>query len=187
MLRQTAFGMALSTLVLASGFMTAANPDNSSAKQTVRHQRSSLVTSQAKISNFDVQTTNLEKSVFIQINQYRGKRGLKQLIFNEKISEQARIHSQNMAAGKVPFSHQGFEQRVMAIPLKYSSAAENVAYNLGYSNPANEAVSGWLKSPGHLKNLQGKYNLTGVGVATNDKGEVYLTQIFLNASTVRHK
>ncbi|MFM7364336.1 MAG: CAP domain-containing protein, partial [Cuspidothrix sp.] len=121
--------------------------------------------------------------VFIQINQYRAKRGLKQLIVNEKISEQARIHSENMASGKVPFSHQGFRQRVMAIPLTYSSAAENVAYNMGYSSPANEAVSGWLKSPGHLKNLQGQYNLTGVGVATNNKGEVYLTQIFLNTST----
>jgi hypothetical protein len=183
MLRQTAFGIALSTLVLASGYMTAANPDNSSAKQTGRYQRSSLVTSQAKISNFGFQNTNLEKSVFNQINQYRAKKGLKQLNLSEKISHQARIHSQNMATGKVPFSHQGFEQRVMAIPLKYSSAAENVAYNTGYSSPANEAVSGWLKSPGHLKNLQGKYNLTGVGVATNDKGEVYLTQIFLNAST----
>ena len=172
MLRQTAFGIALSTLVLASGYMTAANPDNSFAKQTGRYQRSSLVTSQ---------TNSLEKSVFTQINQYRAKRGLGQLNLSEKISQQARIHSQNMATGKVPFSHQGFERRVMAIPLKYSSAAENVAYNTGYSNPANEAVSGWLKSPGHLKNLQGKYNLTGVGVATNEQGQVYLTQIFLNA------
>ncbi|MFM6281815.1 MAG: CAP domain-containing protein, partial [Dolichospermum sp.] len=40
MLRQTAFGIALSTLVLASGYMTAANPDNSSAKQTGQYQRS---------------------------------------------------------------------------------------------------------------------------------------------------
>ena len=182
MLRQTAFGIALSTLVIASGYMTAANPDNSSAKQPGRYQPSSLVTSQAKISNLGFETTNLEKSVFTQINQYRAKRGLKQLNLSEKISQQARIHSQNMATGEVPFSHQGFEQRVMAIPLKYTSAAENVAYNTGYSNPANEAVSGWLKSPGHLKNLQGKYNLTGVGVATNQKGEVYLTQIFLNVS-----
>ncbi len=185
MLRQTASGMALSTLVLFSGYITAANPDNSSAQQTVRHQRSSLVTSQAKISNLTFQTGNLEKSIFIQINQYRAKKGLKQLNLSEQISQQARIHSQNMAIGKVPFSHQGFEQRVMAIPLNYSSAAENVAYNTGYSNPADEAVSGWLKSPGHLKNLQGKYNLTGVGVAANNKGEVYLTQMFLNASTTK--
>jgi len=175
MLRQTAFGIALSTLVIASGYMTA-------AKQTGRYQRSSLVTSQGTISNVGFETTNLEKSVFTQINQYRAKRGLKQLNLSEKISQQARIHSQNMAAGKVPFSHQGFEQRVMAIPLKYSSAAENVAYNTGYSNPANEAVVGWLKSPGHLRNLQGKYNLTGVGVAANENGDVYLTQIFLNVS-----
>jgi uncharacterized protein YkwD len=85
-----------------------------------------------------------------------------------------------MAKGKVPFSHNGFEARVKAIPLSYNSAAENVAFNMGYTNPAKQAVIGWLNSPGHLKNLRGRYNLTGIGVAANDKGEVYLTQIFLN-------
>jgi uncharacterized protein YkwD len=85
-----------------------------------------------------------------------------------------------MAKGTVKFSHHGFEQRVKAIPLKYDSAGENVAFNIGYSDPAHQAVVGWLNSPGHLKNIQGKYKLTGVGVATNAKGEVYLTQIFIN-------
>jgi uncharacterized protein YkwD len=52
------------------------------------------------------------------------------------MSEQARIHSQNMASGKVPFGHQGFQQRVTAVAIPYSSAAENVAYNQGYSEEA---------------------------------------------------
>lgn len=169
MLRQTTFGAALSLLVLASGFITAPIPGNSSTKRNAQ-----------TLSKVTFQTTNLEKLVFEQINQYRIAKGLPKLTLNANISRQARIHSENMAKGKVPFSHDGFEQRVKAIPLTYNSAAENVAFNSGYSNPANQAVVGWLNSPGHLKNIQGRYNLTGVGVATNDKGEVYLTQMFLN-------
>ncbi|MBD2663496.1 allergen V5/Tpx-1 family protein [Richelia sinica FACHB-800] len=180
MLRQTAFGIALSTLVLASGFMTASTPGNSSTNKTSKNQQSFGIFTQAVASNVTFETTSLEKSVFEQINQYRAVHGLPKLTLNANISHQARIHSQNMANGKVPFSHNGFEMRVKAIPLKYNSAAENVAFNLGYSNPAQQAVIGWINSPGHLKNLKGRYNLTGVGVAANSKGEVYLTQIFLN-------
>jgi uncharacterized protein YkwD len=101
------------------------------------------------------------------------------LTLNANITQQARIHSQNMANGKVPFSHEGFGQRVTAVPLLYNEASENLAFNQGYSNPASEAITGWLSSPGHLKNIQGDYDLTGIGVATNRRGEVYLTQIFI--------
>ncbi|MBK1990382.1 CAP domain-containing protein [Sphaerospermopsis aphanizomenoides BCCUSP55] len=179
MFRQTAFGMALSTLVLASGMMTAPVTSNNSTKKII-HTQSFKTSSQAAMSNFDSQNSTLEKLVFEQINQYRASQGLSQLTLNASITKQARIHSQNMAKGTVKFSHHGFEQRVKAIPLKYDSAGENVAFNIGYSDPAHQAVVGWLNSPGHLKNIQGKYKLTGVGVATNAKGEVYLTQIFIN-------
>jgi uncharacterized protein YkwD len=181
MFRQTAFGMALSTLVLASGFMTAPITKNSATKEVAPTQQSLNISSQAAISsNFNSQNSTLEKLVFEQINQYRAAQGLPKLTLNANITRQARIHSQNMAKGIVKFSHHGFEQRVKAIPLNYNSAAENVAFNVGYNNPANQAVIGWLNSPGHLKNIQGQYKLTGVGVASNAKGEVYLTQIFLN-------
>ncbi len=169
MLRQTAFGFALSMLVLASGLATSAIRGNTSTSN------------QVAISTTTVKTTDLEKSVFNQINRYRVTKGLSKLSLSSKISRQARIHSQNMARGQVPFSHQGFEQRVNTIPIPYRSAAENLAFNRGYSDPANEAIIGWIHSPGHLHNLKGNYNLTGVGVATNSKGEVYLTQIFLRS------
>ncbi|MEA5577222.1 CAP domain-containing protein [Anabaena sp. UHCC 0451] len=179
MFRQTAFGMALSTLVLASGLMTAPVPGNNSPKKIGQTQ--SLNTSiQAAMSNFSSENSTLEKLVFEQINQYRASQGLSKLTLNASITQQARIHSQNMAKGTVKFSHYGLEQRIKAIPLKYESAAENVAFNVGYNEPAKQAVIGWLNSPGHLKNIQGQFKLTGVGVATNAKGEVYLTQIFIN-------
>jgi uncharacterized protein YkwD len=130
------------------------------------------------------QATNLEameQSIHTQINQYRRSKGLPTLTLNSRITQQARAHSQAMANGKVPFSHQGFDQRVKVISraISYSSAAENVAQNQGFSNPDRQAVQGWIKSPGHRKNIEGSYNLTGIGIARSSNGTYYLTQIFI--------
>jgi uncharacterized protein YkwD len=123
----------------------------------------------------------LEESVHQQVNQYRQSRNLPPLKLDARISQQARVHSQAMASGKVPFSHNGFEGRVKAIAksIPYRKAGENVAYNMGYSNPGEQAVEGWIKSPGHRQNMEGDFDLTGVGITKNAKGEYYFTQIFI--------
>jgi uncharacterized protein YkwD len=99
------------------------------------------------------------------------------------ISAQARLHSQAMADGSASFSHQGFDDRVELISqiLSYRSAAENLAYNQGYSDPVDAAVQGWIKSEGHRRNMVGEFNLTGVGIARNGAGEYYFTQIFIRS------
>ncbi len=126
-------------------------------------------------------TAALEQSVFNQINQYRASRGLPPLTQDDRIATQSHNHSQAMANGQVPFGHAGFQERVQMIgkqiPLR--GAAENVAYNQGVKDPAKQAVDGWLKSAGHRSNIEGEFNLTGVGVAQNGKGEYYFTQIFI--------
>ncbi len=123
----------------------------------------------------------MEQKIHEQVNQYRASRNLPLLKLDPRISEACRTHSKAMSEGKVPFSHQGFEQRVAAIAqsIPYRSAAENVAYNLGYSDPVTQAVQGWIESPGHRKNMEGTFDLTGVGVVQNAKGEYYFTQIFI--------
>ena len=125
--------------------------------------------------------TSLEESVHQQINQYRKSKKLPPLKLDVAITQQARKHSTAMAKGQVPFSHDGFENRVKAIAksLPYRSAAENVAYNQGYSKPDQQAVDGWIKSPGHRHNMEGNFDLTGIGVSKNALGEYYLTQIFI--------
>lgn len=123
----------------------------------------------------------LEKSIYEKVNQYRQSQKLPPLKIDPRISEEARKHSQNMANKTVPFSHQGFETRIVNTHINYRSAAENVAYNQGYQNPAQVAVDGWIKSAGHQKNMVGNFNLTGVGVAKNAQGEYYFTQIFMLA------
>lgn len=121
----------------------------------------------------------LEKSIHQKINQYRQSRNLSPLILDVRISEQARKHSQKMANKSIPFSHQGFQTRIVMTKINYLSAAENIAYNQGHKNPDQVAVNGWIKSSGHQKNMVGNFNLTGIGVAKNSKGEYYFTQIFM--------
>jgi uncharacterized protein YkwD len=168
-------------LVLASGLTSCSssyqNPASISQPLPSESAAPSTVSQRSNSSPFGT----LEQSVHQQVNQYRKSRNLQPLSLDARISEQARIHSQAMANGRVPFSHDGFEGRVGAIAkvIRYRAAAENVAYNQGYSNPDEQAVKGWLKSPGHLKNIQGDYDLTGIGVSKNAKGEYYFTQVFI--------
>ena len=112
--------------------------------------------------------TDLEKAVNQQINQYRASKKLPPLSVDPRITQIARIHSENMANGK-------------AITIPYQSVAENVAYNMGYSDPVRKAVEGWIKSEGHRKNMEGQFNLTGIGIAKNAKGEYYFTQLFVRS------
>lgn len=122
----------------------------------------------------------LEQSIFEQINQYRLEKGLSPLALNPAISQQAREHSKMMSTSQ-SLSHDGFEQRVdiIAQSISYQTAAENVAYNQGFANPDEQAVIGWINSPEHRQNIEGAFDLTGVGIARNLQGEYYFTQIFI--------
>ncbi|WP_375470461.1 CAP domain-containing protein [uncultured Nostoc sp.] len=174
MIKTTIYGLTLSTIILNSGVIATPviNPTSTA--------KSLYVSSDTfKIAASRTDTAALEQSVFSQINNYRASQGLPALTRNSAIENQARIHSQNMANGTVPFGHTGFSERVRAIGIPYRAAGENVAYNQGYSDPATIAVQGWLKSPGHLANIKGNYDKTGIGVASNSKGAIYFTQIFL--------
>eukprot|EP00658_Telonema_sp_P-2_P079688 TRINITY_DN7771_c0_g1_i2.p1 TRINITY_DN7771_c0_g1~~TRINITY_DN7771_c0_g1_i2.p1 ORF type:complete len:244 (-),score=40.34 TRINITY_DN7771_c0_g1_i2:179-910(-) len=91
-------------------------------------------------------------------------------------------HSKAMGDGKVPFSHQGFHQRVGQFPFQHSGAGENVAMSQGHPEVAKTAVDGWIKSPGHRENLLGEWTLCAIGVYRNQKGAWYSTQLFAKTS-----
>ncbi len=129
----------------------------------------------------DPTLSSLELEINRQVNQYRYSEGLSPLNLDPRVSAIARLHSQNMAGKQATFSHDGFDQRVkaMTISLPLKSAAENLAYLKGYPDLATTAVQGWINSPGHHKNMIGKFDVTGIGVAKNAEGEYYFTQLFL--------
>lgn len=127
----------------------------------------------------------LESYCFEMINTVRIEEGLKPLKYWPSLADCAREHSKNMAYGKVPFGHQGFEKRAKKMkkeaPLR--SFGENVAYNYNYSDPIAIAVKGWMESQGHKENILGDFEETGIGIAFNDQGDCFITQLFAK----RHK
>ena len=123
----------------------------------------------------------VEREIFDRVNTYRRSRGLQVLVLSREMSELAREHSKSMASrGKM--SHKGSGRRFSKMQrgaMGLSSFAENVALNFGHRNPAQTAVSGWIKSPGHHRNILRKEDrLTGIGVAVAKDGTWYFTQLF---------
>lgn len=176
MIRNKIYSAGVATLALIGGVIAFSTPG-----QTATVQPAKISSHSFQLAQSTVDVAALEAAVHSKINQYRASLGLPALTRNSTIDNQARIHSQNMASGRVGFGHYGFGQRIQAIAvtIPYRGAAENVAYNQGYRDPVTQAVQGWLKSPGHLANIKGNYNRTGIGVAVNKQGAVYFTQIFI--------
>ncbi len=123
---------------------------------------------------------SLELTTHNLVNRYRQHRNLPPLVADPAISAQAKAHSEEMARSS-NMSHDGFDRRANLVSktIVYRSAAENVAFNAGYAQPDLVAVKGWIASAGHHRNMVGQYDLTGIGVAKNAKGEYYFTQIFI--------
>lgn len=121
----------------------------------------------------------LQNAVLVHINKYRQHRGLPLLKMDSRIVIEAKKHSQDMANHALPFGHQLFMNRINRLKkqMKHAGgAAENVAYNY---KDAQDVVKNWLLSPGHKRNIDGHYLLTGIGVARDKHGRIYFTQIFM--------
>lgn len=142
------------------------------------------ITTTSTVAGYDkkdgVDLSGMPADILVYVNQHRKSIGKAPLEMLNAASTQAAIHSRNMATKKVAFSHDGFETRFKNIknqvPGNFTGAAENVAYG---EMTAAEVVDGWLHSPGHKKNIEGDYNLTGIGVSKDKDGTIYYTQIFL--------
>jgi len=122
---------------------------------------------------------SMEEQILYYTNKFRKSKGLPPLQLNETISREARDHSRDMASGRTGFGHEGFEERVDHVSKKLgrvASAAENVAYG---NLDAAGVVNGWIKSPGHRRNMLGNYNLIGIGAARGKGKIIFFTQVFI--------
>lgn len=130
--------------------------------------------------------TAIQNEILVYINNYRQQHGLSALKMDNSLVKEAKNHSVDMAKHSIPFGHKYFKDRIDRLhsQIKNSNAgAENVAYN--YKN-AQDVVKNWLRSPGHKRNIVGNYDLTGIGIARDEKGKIYFTQIFLRTGNGNH-
>lgn len=124
----------------------------------------------------------LERDVTRLVNRHRATRHLKALAYDTAVASVARAHSVAMARGRVPLGHDGFSARADQVQrfLELSEIAENVALNdYPRARTVNVAIDGWLRSPHHRENIEGAFDVTGVGIARSSNGTYYYTQMFV--------
>jgi uncharacterized protein YkwD len=130
------------------------------------------------------------------INQQRVRYRVRPLGSDSRITTAAVGHSLDMARTGI-FSHvidgKGPPDRLRAQGLTFTKWGENIYYDNSCRTPsgpswnaaafAQEAVTGWMASPGHRRNiLDPDFNYAGVGVAAGTKdgtGWLYATRDFI--------
>lgn len=130
------------------------------------------------VSN-DIRT--LETEVIRLVNVERAKVGRSALIENNKISNVARIKSQDFIKNNY-FSHNSptygspFDM-LKSFGITYTAAGENIANG---QRTAAEVMNSWMNSSGHRANiLNSAYNQIGVGVARDKNGNLFWTQMLV--------
>jgi uncharacterized protein YkwD len=113
--------------------------------------------------------TNLafESTLFDLINQERANAGLPAFTRQDQLNLAASEHNIDLSCRNI-FSHTGSDgsspfDRITRQGYSYTTAGENLYAGSGpYDDPA-EAVSAWMKSPGHLANmLHTEYTEVGI-------------------------
>ena len=124
----------------------------------------------------------VERAVHDAVDEARRAEGLQPLNEDSDLARIARDHSCAMARQGF-FDHQSpggetMGDRIRKAGKRYASVAENIA-RIEARDPAARAVAGWLKSPGHRKNIMTPgFTHTGVGACRAGR-VVYFTQLFL--------
>jgi uncharacterized protein YkwD len=122
-----------------------------------------------------------EQRVLDLTNEARAGEKLPPLKAQATLTRVARAHSANMAKQK-KMEHvlDGVTpaQRVDKAGYDYRSVGENLAV-AEKGATVEQVIKGWLESKVHRDNLMSpKYDEIGIGLATDDKGETYYTQVF---------
>jgi uncharacterized protein YkwD len=170
--------MFLSVLLSIIVFSCSPKPPAKPATTVTSKPTEVSTTAKTSTKRAPVTLASMESSILQEVNKHRVSRGLAPLVANSILDTEASMHSQQMASKQVPFGHDGYATRMARISQRLGgikSSAENVAY--GKMN-AKEVVAAWLKSAQHKKNIEGNYNLSGIGISRNTQGIIYYTQIF---------
>lgn len=132
-------------------------------------------------------TTNnlkeMESEVIRLVNNERERMGISPLRENSELSRVARIKSEDFINNNY-FTHNSpiygtpFEM-LNNFKIPFTAAAENIAS--GQKTPT-EVMQTWMNSPGHRSNILNEtFNQIGVGVARDNSGTLYWTQLFIRS------
>jgi uncharacterized protein YkwD len=114
----------------------------------------------------------------------RVREGKAKLISSETLAQVARAHSEDMArrrylAVKSPEGRE-FDDLLREWKMGFSQASGNVGSTNERNDPIRPILDEWMSTRGSRKHiLSRRYMKTGVGLAVDDEGNLYFTQIFV--------
>ena len=127
----------------------------------------------------------LEKLIYEKVNEERIRYNLPRLEWTSDVADVARKHSEDMGI-KGYFAHENQEKEMVSERLErngivFTVSAENLFKCENYPDVVEEAVEGWMESPGHRENiLNTEVTETGVGIyKVEGKNGYYITQNFI--------
>ncbi len=133
--------------------------------------------------------TKEERRLMELVNKERARANLPELRPHPLLFKAARGHSANMAKqekmehvldGKRP------AQRVEAAGYDWGKVRENILTADMLNVPPEKIVKAWMDSKVHRDNiLSNDVSETGLGIASNAKGEAYYTQVFARQRKVK--
>lgn len=128
---------------------------------------------------------NEEFEIFELVNNRRQKSRLGQLEWDSDLAKMARRYSEEMARGNF-FSHYDKRGRSVSDRAEISGIrgirgiGENLFFCNGIDDFSGVALKSWLNSSGHRKNmLNPEWTATGIGIASDRSGKIYVTQVFI--------
>lgn len=123
-----------------------------------------------------------EAKILELTNAARKDKKLPPLKLSPLLTEVARKHSTNMAK-QHKLDHmldgKGTKERLKDAGYRFLAWGENIFFNRDYSEAAAEGFKWWMGSKPHRANiLEPRLREIGIGLARDDKGHVYFTQVF---------
>ena len=142
---------------------------------------SNLVGADEKKEPPKLELSEEEKTLLELTNKERADKKLPPLEANPILFKVARAHAANMAKqGKMEhvLDDKNPAQRIEKAGYDYRSVGENIAW--GEKGAKIDVIfKGWMDSKIHRENiLSRKYDEIGIGLGTDDKGDIYYTQDF---------
>ena len=129
---------------------------------------------ETKTSPAIVPDAEVAEAVLDAHNSERTRRQLASVALNDALTAAAQNQAEDMARrGKM--AHRGGDgsspfDRIERVGYSFQAAGENVAYGF---DQVDAVMAGWMRSPGHRRNILGHYREIGVGRAIAPAGASY--------------
>lgn len=126
---------------------------------------------------------DLGSRLYAASNSYRRASGKGTLARKADLDRLAQQHSESMARrGKL--DHAGASSRTDEVAARYgvNEKAENVMrWHVKAGRDPQAMLQQWIGSSGHRRNLLGNYAIGGLGIAQDELGNIWVTQIYAPA------